>query len=240
MIVPSTFSQCRTLQSPGHYRILDDLVDNASGQFIYPATVLKFIGDPNYRPTDRLDIISSIPVISPSALATNPLAPLDQLYSQILSMSSDSDIQRTLDILSALIAMKALIRKISFSRRPFQIVLLKIAEKLLGLQPGNGPQALRMIRSLVRISGRSLMLDDADVIITLSERRHENEIEFHHKSFIDFLLDPSRSFEYCLDMEKMNKRLALACIVTMKTFSLQPTPSRIACSTFLWGFNLIS
>ena len=67
--------------------------------------------------------------------------------------------------------MKALIRKISFSRRPFQIVLLKIAEKLLGLQPGNGPQALRMIRSLVCISGRSLMLDDADVIITLSERR---------------------------------------------------------------------
>ena len=240
MIVPSTFSQCRTLQSPGHYRILDDLVDNASGQFIYPATVLKFVGDPNYRPTDRLDIISSIPVISPSALATNPLAPLDQLYSQILSMSSD--IQRTLDILSALIAMKALIRKISFSRRPFQIVLLKIAEKLLGLQPGNGPQALRMIRSLVRISGRSLMLDDADVIITLSERRHENEIEFHHKSFIDFLLDPSRSFEYCLDMEKMNTRLALACIVTMKTFSLQPTvtPSRIACSTFLLGFNRIS
>ena len=72
------------------YRILDDLVDKASGQFIYPATVLKFVGDPNYRPTDRLDIISSIPgpVMSPSALATNPLAPLDQLYSQILSMSS--------------------------------------------------------------------------------------------------------------------------------------------------------
>ena len=38
------------------YSVLDDLVDKASGQFIYPATVLKFVGDPNYRPTDRLDI----------------------------------------------------------------------------------------------------------------------------------------------------------------------------------------
>ena len=49
------------------YRVLDDLVDKASGQFIYPATVLKFVDDPNYRPTDCLDIIVSIPVISPSA-----------------------------------------------------------------------------------------------------------------------------------------------------------------------------
>ena len=42
------------------YSVLDDLVDKASGQFIYPATVLKFVGNPNYRPTDRLDIIASI------------------------------------------------------------------------------------------------------------------------------------------------------------------------------------
>ena len=80
------------------------------------------------------------------------------------------------------------------------------------------------------------MLDDADVNITLSERRHENEIEFHHKSFVDFLLDPSRPFEYCLDMEEMNTRLAFA---SMKTFSLQPTPSRIACGTFPFGFTSI-
>ena len=65
------------------YRILDVLVDKASGQFIYPATVLKFVGDPNYRPTDRLDIITSMPAISPSALTPKPLGALDQLYSQI-------------------------------------------------------------------------------------------------------------------------------------------------------------
>jgi hypothetical protein len=30
------------------YHVLDNLVMKASGQFIYPATVLKFIDDPNY------------------------------------------------------------------------------------------------------------------------------------------------------------------------------------------------
>ena len=80
------------------YSVLDKLVDKASGQFIFPATVLKFVGDPNYRPTDRLNIITSMPVISPSALAQKPLAALDQLYSQILSKSTDTKL-RTVDIL---------------------------------------------------------------------------------------------------------------------------------------------
>ena len=210
------------------YRVLDDLVDKASGQFIYPATVLKFVGDPNYRPTDRLDIIVSIPVISPSAITTKPLDALDQLYSQILSTSSDK--QRTLDILSALIAMQPTYSGLFNPLRD----LLRVAEKLLGLQPGDGVQGLRMIHSLVHITGRSLMSDVADDNLSPMDdifQTHEGDIRFHHKSFIDYLLDPSRSLEYCVDMEEMNTRLAVACIVTMQTFSLQP-PSRVACCAF--------
>ena len=214
------------------YRVLDDLVDKASGQFIYPVTVLKFVGDPNYRPTDRLDIITSIPVISPSTLASKPLGALDQLYSQILSMSPDK--QRTLDILSALIAMRA--TSGLFLEWSPHVELLRVAEKLLGLQLGDGPQALRMIHSLVHITGRSLIPDVTDDDLSPPEDlqtyyQTEDGITFHHKSFVDFLVDPSRSLEYCVGMEEMNTRLALACIVTMQTFSLQPT-SRIACSTF--------
>jgi hypothetical protein len=224
------------------YRVLDDLVDKASGQFIYPATVLKFVGDPNYRPTDRLDIITSIPVIPPSALTSRPFGALDQLYSQILSMSSGK--LRTLDILSALIAMRA--PSALFLEWGPHVDLLRVAEKLLGLQPGDGPQALRMIHSLVHITGRSLISDIADDNLSppgdlQTYYQNEDEIRFHHKSFVDYLLDPSRSLEYCVDMEEMNARLALACIITMQTFSLQPT-SRIACSTFLLNFicNLLT
>jgi len=210
------------------YRVLDDLVDKASGQFIYPVTVLKFVGDPNYRPTDRLDIITSIPTISPSALTLKPLGAFDQLYSQILSTSPDK--QRTLDVLSALIAMRA--TSGLFLEWDPHVDLLRVAEKLLGLQPGDGPQALRMIH----ITGRSLISDVTDDNLSPPEDfqtyyHNEDEIRFHHKSFIDYLLDPSRSLEYCVDMEEMNTRLAFACIATMQNFSLQPM-SRIACSTF--------
>ena len=213
------------------YRVLDILVDKASGHFIFPATVLKFVEDPNYRPTDRLDIITSMPAISPSALALKPLAVLDQLYAQILSTSCDK--QRTLDILSALIAMQASSSELYIKCRIFHVDLLKIAEKLLGLQPGDGFLGLRMIHSLIHITGRSLKSDADDELSNVQEGdyREEDEIRFHHKTFIEYLLDPLRSLEYSVDMEEMNTRLALACIVTMQTFSSQPT-SRIACCTF--------
>ena len=219
------------------YSVLDMLVDKASGQFIYPATVLKFVDDPNYRPADRLDIITSIPVLSPSDLAQKPLAALDQLYSQILSMSSDK--QRTLDILIALIAMEASPSALHVYWKTLQIHFLRIAEKLLGLQLGDGIQALRKIRSLVHISERSSMSDDTDAELPAPEYQEEDEIRFHHKSFVDYLLDPSRSLEYCVDEEAMHAWLALGCIVAMQTFSLHPTPSRIACSTFLLSFIYI-
>ena len=214
------------------YIVLDKLVDKASGQFIYPATVLKFVGDPNYRPTDRLDIITSMPAISPSALASKPLAALDQLYSQILSSSSDK--QRTLDILSALIAMQASSLYLEWCAEAY-VHFLRIAEKLLDLQPGDGSQALRMIHSLVNIqvTGRSEVADDN---LSLPENPYEDMVMFHHKSFIDYMLDPLRSLEYYIDSKEMNARLALACIVKMQTFSLQPT-SRIACSMFPFEFH---
>ena len=211
------------------YRVLDDLVDKASGHFIYPATVLKFVSDPNYRPSDRLDIITSMPAISPSALALKPLAMLDQLYAQILSMSSDK--QLTLDVLCALIAMQASSSELYIKCRIFHVDLVKIAEKLLGLQPGDGSLALRMTHSLVHITGRSLISDADDDLSFLDDQyREEDEVRFHHKTFIEYLLDSSRSLEYCVDVEEMNTRLALACIATMQTFSFQP--SRIACCTF--------
>ena len=210
------------------YSVLDNLVDKASGQFIYPATVLKFVGDPNFRPTDRLDIIASMPAISPSALATKPLAALDQLYSQILSMSSDK--QRTLDILIALIAMEASFSALHNHWRTLHAHLLRIAEKLLCLQPGDGSQALRMTNSLVQITGRAEVADD-NLSLPENPYRDEDVVRFHHKSFIDYMLDPSRSLENYVDSKEMNTRLALACIVTMQTFSLQPT-SRLAFCTF--------
>ena len=82
------------------------------------------------------------------------------------------------------------------------------------------------------------MSDVVDDNLSPLEDHHWNkdEIRFHHKSFIDYLLDPSCSLEYCVNMEEMNTWLALACLVIMQTFSLQPM-SRITCSMFLLSFT---
>ncbi|KAJ6489995.1 hypothetical protein C8R45DRAFT_201312 [Mycena sanguinolenta] len=59
---------------------LEDLVDKSSGHFIYAATIIKFIDDKNYRPTQRLAIV--LDGGHGSELAFDAL---DQLYMTILA-----------------------------------------------------------------------------------------------------------------------------------------------------------
>jgi hypothetical protein len=97
-----------------------------------------------------------------------------------------------------------------------------------------------MIHSLIYVPGRALISDVPDYDLSILDDIEnssciEDEIWFHHKSFIDYLLDPSRSLGYYVDMPQMHMRLALACLGMMQTFSLQPA-SRIACVT--WGYAI--
>jgi hypothetical protein len=231
-------------------RVLDLLVENASGQFIYPATVLKFVGDPNYRPNERLDIITSLPTIVSWPSTPQPLAALDRLYSQILETACDK--QRTREILGALMATQSALMIMQGESgvhlpswtsqeegwlnfiRIFRLESLGIVEKLLGLQPGDGTLALRTIHSLVHVPRRVLIpkTPDADLLyLEEIENSSLNELWFHHKSFIDYLIDPSRSLEHYISMHQIHTQLALACLDAMESFSLQPT-SRIACGMF--------
>ncbi|KAF7343522.1 putative nwd2 protein [Mycena sanguinolenta] len=61
--------------------VLEELVENSSGHFIYASTVIKFVDDKNYRPTERLAVVQD-PNSSGSESAFDPL---DQLYMTILS-----------------------------------------------------------------------------------------------------------------------------------------------------------
>ncbi|KAF8125232.1 hypothetical protein K438DRAFT_1513359, partial [Mycena galopus ATCC 62051] len=61
--------------------ILDGLVSQSSGYFVYASTVIKFVDDKYFRPTDRLAAVTDLSRTHPEA----PFASLDQLYIQILS-----------------------------------------------------------------------------------------------------------------------------------------------------------
>ncbi|KAF6749702.1 hypothetical protein DFP72DRAFT_535173 [Ephemerocybe angulata] len=66
--------------------IMTKLIMYASGQFIYAATVIRYLQEPRGSPVDRLEtVLSSAPT---SRL--NPLATLDALYRQILTKAREN------------------------------------------------------------------------------------------------------------------------------------------------------
>lgn len=192
----------------------DNLVDKASGQFIYPSTVVKFVGDHKGRPLERLQKILEIPTLPTTS---NPFADLDSLYIHILSLAPDR--QRTMDALGTILVITSTIDSDSILSREG----LDIAERLLGLPPDEGYASLRSLHSLLHVPDpigglREVMTAD-EYRIWLGEG---SGIKFHHKSFPDFLTDKSRSGDFFVDKDLIHSRLALGCLKVLKGLSPQP------------------
>ena len=110
--------------------IIDLLVQRASGQFIYAATVLKFVGADFFSPTKQLEL-----VLQPNSVA---FSDLDQLYSQILSVyPSEVNIAHVLGIISGSHGM-----------------LAEVMEDIFGMEEGELKLVLRGLSSLMKDSNR--------------------------------------------------------------------------------------
>ncbi|KAJ7766455.1 hypothetical protein B0H14DRAFT_2253018, partial [Mycena olivaceomarginata] len=110
--------------------ILDLLVQKSSGYFIYAATVIKFVDDRDFRPTERLAAVvywQTLPTDS-----DRPFAALDQLYTQILSCVPGRS--RLIHILTAI--------------THFPRLALGDVERLLGLNPGDVGLSFRRLHSI--------------------------------------------------------------------------------------------
>ncbi|KAF4617852.1 hypothetical protein D9613_006411 [Agrocybe pediades] len=75
-------------------KVIESLVWKASGQFIYAATVIRYVESTRHRPDHRLDIVLNLRPVH----GDHPFAELDSLYAMILK--SALDIERVLDVLS--------------------------------------------------------------------------------------------------------------------------------------------
>ncbi|KAF8194541.1 hypothetical protein BJ912DRAFT_175686 [Pholiota molesta] len=80
---------------------VDRLVSKASGQFIFAATVLKFIDSIRHHPAERLDIIFGL--LARGQVGKTPFALLDALYHYILS--SVAEPAKVLQILTTLVLL---------------------------------------------------------------------------------------------------------------------------------------
>lgn len=175
---------------------IQTLVSKASGQFIYAATVIRYVDVRHQLPSHRLDIALGLQVPQ-GIVAPAPFAELDKLYLEIFSALTDPPF--TLRVLGALLLLKS----------PLSVDSL---EDLLGLQPGDAFLALCNLHSVLRVPSST----DASA--------GDRQIHRFHASLGEFLFDAQRSREYHIESNTVQSDLARCCVRHLTQTPL-PLPS---------------
>jgi hypothetical protein len=150
---------------------LEHLVKKSSGIFVYAKTVICFIDDEYVHPADRL---ASVLSLDPSSTA-----PLDDLYTQILSVLSHEP--EELRILHAIAHPNGLYSD------------PEDADTVLGLRPGRMRLMLRALHSLFKVLPRE------------NPRAFHDAVYCLHASFTDFLCDERRCGKWCIEIPSLHR-----------------------------------
>ena len=157
--------------------IIDLIVQRSSGQFIYAATVLKFVGTDFCSPTKQLAL-----VLKPDATA---FSDLDQLYTQILSVYPRAvNIVQVLGIIS-----------VSHRQRA------EVMEDIFGMEEGELKLVLRGLSSLMKDENG----DDRDGLNSGATSYFIPY--FSHASFGDYLFDSIRSGPFHVNQREYENQL---------------------------------
>jgi hypothetical protein len=180
---------------------LEMLVWRASGQFIYAATVIKFVdSDADFRtPEEKLNII-----LNPGPMQASAFSEPDRLYTQILSQYPDSEV---------LVHTLGVIHVLEACRVNFPAMIATIT----GFGETKVHLVLRALRSIMEIQTEPVF-DDVDD----NEPNGTNIqlVKFSHRSFHDFLTDKARSGPYFIDKECFGGRV-LCCILELAMISIK-------------------
>ena len=179
--------------------VISFLVQKSSGQFIFSATVIRFIDVDRKIPTAQLQLILDIcESVYSSNFANNPFALLDELYSHVLESSEETE--RVIFILGVI-----------FHLHTDQSPTLELLQVLLRLEPEDITMIFWDLHSIVHIP-----VSDND------------PIRFYHASFRDFLMDRHRSHNLYVDGFKVHFFLLKMCIQTLTDFYGGCTQERTA------------
>jgi hypothetical protein len=116
--------------------IINDLVEKSSGYFIYASTIIKFIDDKKFRPTERLAVIMGMT----EPRFGVPFAALDQLYTEVLAQVPDQP--------QLLKILKVIITDLSSFGDHLSVTSI---EQLLQLEPGNVQLTLYGLHSVINL-----------------------------------------------------------------------------------------
>ena len=168
-----------------------DLVQKSSGQFIYPATIIRYISSPRHSPALRLEMVLNLRPLS----GESPFVKLDSLYRHILL--SCENVELALRIIGMCLLSTQAIDVPWDSGDPYdfpsEITMPKHTERILGLYPGDIQRGLEDLGSLVEYK------DD------------NTELRVLHASLFDFLSDPTRFLELPFNLASIYTDMAIWC-----------------------------
>ena len=167
-----------------------DLVQKSSGQFIYPATIIRYISSPRHNPMLRLDVVLRLRPLS----GESPFVQLDALYKYILLSCEDVELALRIIGMCLLDTQKTYVPWNDHSYYlPNRITTPVNMERILGLHPGDVQRGLEDLGSLIEYKG-----DDIQPRVL-------------HASLFDFLSDPIRFSGLPFSLAAIHTDLAIWC-----------------------------
>ena len=167
------------------------LVYKATGQFIYAATVVRYVQSSHHRPEDRLATILAL-----RSEKDAPFASVDSLYSQILSSIDKERIDRVLDILGCLVFVWG-------DGHDHIIGSARKLDDFLDYRPGDVDILMNDLHSVVYVP-------------TPDNQHNGLPMRMYHGSLRDFLIDRRRAREFFLDSQTIHASLACRWIWYME------------------------
>ncbi|KAF6751994.1 hypothetical protein DFP72DRAFT_461556 [Ephemerocybe angulata] len=193
------------------------LVKMASGQFIYVATVIRFVDGPSRNPQLLLKQVLETGMRSDPD-SPNPLAPLDLLYTAIMNRSPDPRLLATW-----LAIIEADLEEGPYTSVSFIGWSVDVSPRsaffwraLLCSYPGEADSLLENVSSLMAIPPR----DDFNT-----------EFHFYHRSFGEFLNSPRRCTSLYISNKMRDSLLQVRAVQVLKgngpAFSLAATEEAV-------------
>ena len=170
-------------------QVTPDLAQRSSGQFIYPATAIRYISSPRHSPMLRLEVILKLRPLS----GESPFTQLDALYRHILL--SCENVELALRIIGMCLLSTQEIHdpwnKYNIYYFPSQIIMPANMERIFRLHPGDVQRGLEDLGSLIEYKA-----DDIKLRVL-------------HASLFDFLLDPTRFLGLPFNLAAIHTDLAI-------------------------------
>ncbi|KAJ3515553.1 hypothetical protein NMY22_g14426 [Coprinellus aureogranulatus] len=157
---------------------IDWIVDKASGQFIFAATVVRFVGDSSYLPQQQLERVLQLQVSEDGG--TNPFGPLDSLYAHVLNSGPNPKLA---------------------------VTWIRLIENLHGPLSGRKTIPAfywRMFFETVEGEFEYLMGAYSSLIFTPTDE-NTSTFQLYHKSLLDFLVDDARSKALFVERESIRQ-----------------------------------